>query len=177
MNRLSSPLGAATTAVLRPPTAQCCRCSDGPGRGAAVGDDNLWVLAYGSASVAPMGEAELHAVLEASRRNNARAGVTGLLLYRDQSFFQVLEGAERAVHDTYRRIRADPRHRGCHTFLRRRAPARLFPDCTMGLRTGREIAEEHRLALDGLVRRAHAPGAESARAVAKLIEAFHRITT
>jgi len=34
--------------------------------------------------------AELEKTLEASRRNNSNVGVTGILLYQDGSFFQLL---------------------------------------------------------------------------------------
>jgi hypothetical protein len=49
-------------------------------------------------------------ILAASRTNNARAGVTGALLFNAGCFGQVLEGNRRAVEATFERIQCDPRH-------------------------------------------------------------------
>lgn len=54
--------------------------------------------------------AVLESVLSASRRNNARCGVTGLLVAGGRRFLQALEGPDEAVLETYARIQADPRH-------------------------------------------------------------------
>lgn len=50
------------------------------------------------------------AILAQSRRNNARAGVTGLLFFDGKRFLQALEGEEPLVEDTFQRIRGDGRH-------------------------------------------------------------------
>lgn len=55
-------------------------------------------------------DALLQSVLSASRRNNARAGLSGLLLAGGRRFLQALEGPRAAVEATYVRIKADPRH-------------------------------------------------------------------
>lgn len=141
-----------------------------------TGGEDLWMLVYGSASPTPMGEFDLRALLEVSRRNNATLGVTGMLLYRDSNFFQVLEGAEQVVGDLYARIAADQRHRGAHVFLRRQIAQRLFPSWTMGLRTDADLAEEHQRALDVVVREARDSRDSHARAVAKLMQVFERMT-
>lgn len=55
-------------------------------------------------------EAEIEAILAASRRNNAAAGVTGALIFNSGVFAQVLEGPRRAVEATFERIQRDDRH-------------------------------------------------------------------
>lgn len=50
-------------------------------------------------------------ILKASRRNNAAAGVTGVLVFDGRRFLQALEGETAEVNATYQRIKADPRHR------------------------------------------------------------------
>ncbi|MCK7501422.1 MAG: BLUF domain-containing protein [Comamonadaceae bacterium] len=47
---------------------------------------------YASAAAQPLDAAVPARMLEASRANNRRLGITGMLLYADGSFFQVLEG-------------------------------------------------------------------------------------
>ena len=49
-------------------------------------------------------------ILEASQRNNARAGVTGALMFNAGAFAQVLEGPQEGVEGTFERIQCDPRH-------------------------------------------------------------------
>lgn len=94
----------------------------------------MYQIVYVSSATVPFPTADLLALLDKSRTNNARAGVTGMLLYRDGNFMQVLEGEEAAVRATYDRIEADPRHRGSLVLLRGQVPGRQFPDWSMGFR-------------------------------------------
>jgi hypothetical protein len=91
-------------------------------------------LVYVSSATHSFAASELLALLEGSRRNNAPAGITGLLLYRDGNFMQVLEGEETAVTDTHARISKDPRHDGLITLLRAQITERGFGDWSMGFR-------------------------------------------
>ncbi|MBE7198978.1 MAG: BLUF domain-containing protein [Parafilimonas terrae] len=53
---------------------------------------------------------QIDQILESSRRNNRRVGVTGALMFNGGAFAQVLEGPQRAVEDTFERIQRDIRH-------------------------------------------------------------------
>lgn len=61
--------------------------------------DRLIQLVYRSAATRSVGPKELDALLWATRRISARRGITGMLLYFEGSFFQVLEG-EQLVHES-----------------------------------------------------------------------------
>ena len=91
-------------------------------------------LAYVSATSSTMSEDEIVALLVQSRANNARAGVTGALLYQRGRFVQILEGDEQTVLRLYRKISRDQRHGDIHELSRQRIPARQFPQWTMGFR-------------------------------------------
>ena len=54
--------------------------------------------------------AAVHQILKVSRANNAKAGVTGMLLTHGGFFLQTLEGADHAVQATLQRVSHDPRH-------------------------------------------------------------------
>lgn len=69
-------------------------------------------LIYISTAQHALPQMELPAILDASKRNNRKVGVTGMLMYDGVRFLQVLEGEEDAVRSTYARIRGDARHRG-----------------------------------------------------------------
>jgi hypothetical protein len=49
-------------------------------------------------------------ILASARRNNARRGVTGALLFSRRRFAQVLEGPPRAVEEVFETIQLDMRH-------------------------------------------------------------------
>jgi hypothetical protein len=93
---------------------------------------SLITLVYVSASYKLMTDDDLRAILEVSRRNNARDGITGMLLYRDGYFIQALEGEEEAVNATYAKIARDPRHFNCLVVYRNTIQERSFTSWSMG---------------------------------------------
>ncbi len=95
-------------------------------------------LSYISTARKALSPEELETVLQASRRNNAKAGVTGLLVVGGRRFLQVLEGPEAEVTATYERIKADPRHFALVQLSRRVVEGRGFGDWAMGYRAGGE---------------------------------------
>ncbi len=94
----------------------------------------LFHLIYVSSATVPFPETDLLALLERSRRNNVGVGITGLLLFRDGNFMQVLEGEEPAVRETHARILQDDRHRGAITLVKEAIAERTFADWSMGFR-------------------------------------------
>jgi hypothetical protein len=92
-------------------------------------------LIYISSAVVPFTEEQLAALLLRARRRNREKAVTGMLLYKDGSFMQLLEGAEAEVEEIYGRVAVDPRHRGLIRLLSGACSRRSFPDWTMGFNT------------------------------------------
>ncbi|KQN41005.1 MULTISPECIES: BLUF domain-containing protein [unclassified Frigoribacterium] len=89
---------------------------------------------YVSRSSYPFTDDDLANLLMTSRSNNARLGITGMLLHREGRFIQVLEGPEEAVRERLAVIARDPRHTAVHTIVDERVEDRLFPAWTMGYR-------------------------------------------
>lgn len=87
---------------------------------------------YASRAVAPLREAVIESILEQSRRNNPRLGVTGLLCYSGDVFIQVLEGGRDGVCDLFNTIVRDDRHAGVRILLFDEIPSRKFGGWTMG---------------------------------------------
>lgn len=94
----------------------------------------MFSLVYVSSATLPFSGEDLRALLATCRKNNAALGITGMLLYKDGNFMQVLEGDEEAVRGLYERIAADPRHGGEITLQEGLAEGRQFPDWSMGFR-------------------------------------------
>ena len=73
-------------------------------------------------------------ILRASRRNNGRDGITGLLYGDGVRFMQVLEGPADKVEAAYARIKGDPRHRAAVILSRRSIQEREFGPWDMAAR-------------------------------------------
>ncbi len=97
-------------------------------------------LLYASNTHRDVSDALLEEILAVSRRNNAACQVTGILLYSEGCFMQVLEGEDAAVAGTFARIRADKRHWNTMIMLDRDAP-RAFGAWSMGLATAAAIGD------------------------------------
>ena len=94
----------------------------------------MWSLVYISSAVRLFSNDELKALLEQSRAKNARLAITGMLLYQDGNFMQVLEGPHEAVLGLYRTIECDPRHHGVLELIRQRIETREFAGWSMGFK-------------------------------------------
>ncbi len=89
-------------------------------------------IVYSSAAVGSVDEQTLSDILAAARLRNARRDITGMLLYRDGVFLQLLEGSRVEVDLVMEAIRRDPRHRRLTLLLDERIEARAFPAWSMG---------------------------------------------
>lgn len=99
-------------------------------------------IIYSSAAVVPFSELELQRLLLHARQNNTRLGATGMLLYEDGSFLQVIEGAGPVLEALFERIGADKRHHRVITLLRREVEARHFGDWAMGFVTPGRLIQQ-----------------------------------
>ncbi len=90
-------------------------------------------LIYVSIAVQPFTAEELVSCLKLWRANNEQAALTGMLLYKEGNFLQVLEGEESAVRALFEdRISRDPRHHKVTILLEGDAAEREFSDWSMG---------------------------------------------
>ena len=92
----------------------------------------LLSLIYVSSATQLLSSEQLLALLQTSRRNNERDGVTGMLLYKDGNIMQAIEGEEEVIHRLHAKILRDSRHCGVLTLLERNIPERQFGDWSMG---------------------------------------------
>jgi hypothetical protein len=97
-------------------------------------DPMIFVHVYVSSAVTPFSNEEVQKLLIECRNNNAKLGITGLLLVKDGNFMQILEGPENAVRELVSKIHKDPRHVGVITLLEELVDRSQFPDWTMGFR-------------------------------------------
>ena len=100
---------------------------------------------YTSNATAGFTVRDLSDVLEASRRNNARWHLSGVLLFESGTFLQVVEGPAWPLGRALERIRGDARHSGLEVLSDMPTERRYFPDWAMG---SRELDGDAVLALD-----------------------------
>ncbi|MEQ5868619.1 BLUF domain-containing protein [Sagittula sp. NFXS13] len=77
---------------------------------------------------------QLDALMTDLHRQHAICGISGLLLYKSRTFFEIIEGPQHTVDRTLDRIFADPRHYKMKVMLYQRAPSRRFDGWSMGFR-------------------------------------------
>ncbi len=92
-------------------------------------------LVYFSTSVGLFQKEDITYILQKSRHNNAKANITGLLLYLNGSIIQVLEGEKEAIETLYARIAKDQRHTHVVCVLNRPINQRLFARWSMAYET------------------------------------------
>lgn len=94
----------------------------------------LYTAVYVSSAVGPWGTEELTGLLAQSRAKNTGLGITGVLLHREGTFMQVLEGEEDVVRPLYNVIAHDPRHADVVNVWSSLSPHRRFGEWSMGFR-------------------------------------------
>jgi len=105
-------------------------------------EENLVSLVYVSSGTRQMDDSEILDILRASRNKNARLQITGMLLYKDGNFLQVLEGREEALSELMGYIERDNRHRGVITLLKKPLAQRQFPDWSMAFKNLSKLSPE-----------------------------------
>lgn len=88
-------------------------------------------IIYLSQATVPFEEVHLEQLLAQARAFNAQHDVTGILLYGNEQFMQLLEGEEATVRALYTHISQDPRHHDVTTYDDKPVARRSFADWRM----------------------------------------------
>jgi hypothetical protein len=89
-------------------------------------------LIYVSVAAPDMGSEQIeHILVKASKRNEIK-GLTGMLIYDEGQFWQVLEGPLESVMTTFDNIRSDKRHSDVTTLVTEDIVKREFKTFRMG---------------------------------------------
>jgi hypothetical protein len=107
----------------------------------------VYQIVYVSSAIDDFDSDDLAELLDQSRQNNQRLGITGILIYEHGRFLQVLEGDEAVVMRLVEKIRDDERHSGFLRLLSREIPKRQFGDWSMAYK---RLDEADATIVDGL---------------------------
>ena len=95
----------------------------------------MFQLLYTSKAVKPFKDEELKQLLEVARTNNSKKSITGMLLYCNSNFIQLLEGNEDDLRQLFDVISADTRHNEVIKIMENKIEAPHFPDWSMGYKS------------------------------------------
>lgn len=109
-------------------------------------ESGLLQLVYVSAATMDFDDEGLERLLEKARSTNSAMGVTGVLLFKDNTFFQVLEGEQEQVLSLYNKIALDRRHANVLKLAAEPILTRNFGEWNMGFVRSNDVQE-----LDGFV--------------------------
>ncbi len=104
-----------------------------------MGEQVLSHLIYVSVATDPMSPDALDDLLSVSRANNEARRLTGMLLYKNQRFMQVLEGEDSVVAGLFETVKHDPRHGHIDILRYEHIQYRSFPDWSMAFQNIDEI--------------------------------------
>ena len=121
----------------------------------------MYHIVYHSVAVGQPTTEDLRFLLRQSRRNNAGLGITGLLLYGNGHYLQVLEGLQTPLEQLFSVIKQDCRHSQVLTLSAGPIRKRVFATWSMGFQ---KLSDENFVRLTGYVNpcrfrflEAHAP--------------------
>jgi len=130
-------------------------------------------LLYVSSATVGFDDASLEALVKQSAENNERLGVSGVLLFRDGNFCQLLEGPAEIIEALTTRIRQDRRHTGFTVIADEEHSERSVPFWSMHLTESDRICREAQIDFEMLIH-VWSKDVESARLL-HAIERIHRL--
>lgn len=93
--------------------------------------NELMHLIYASKATIDFSKDDILALLEKAKNRNESLDVTGMLLFDNGSFLQVLEGKEDAVNQIFSAVSSDSRHERIVRIISEAIPERQFDNWTM----------------------------------------------
>ncbi len=88
-------------------------------------------LVYFSRAARPLSANALHHLLRTSRERNTQRGITGMLLYSNGNFLQVIEGTDSSITELMAKVGKDLRHHSLSRLAVRPIEKREFSEWSM----------------------------------------------
>ena len=95
---------------------------------------NLTQLIYVSAQTSKNSAMDLIDIQEVASKNNKLNSVTGLLLYKEETFMQLIEGPSEEVRSLFKKIETDHRHKNIVKIIEEPIAKRSFKNWSMAVR-------------------------------------------
>ena len=111
---------------------------------------SLHRLVYMSTAVGVLRADELDKVYLRAKVSNASAGITGLLLFYEGTFLQLLEGPAAGISSLVQKLRRDKRHANLIILESSPIETRVFPDSPMQYVPARNLSAGEKQAFSDL---------------------------
>jgi hypothetical protein len=104
--------------------------------------EHTFQVIYASAASEQFKLTDLPLILTKAREHNQKAGISGLLLFHENTFVQVLEGPKPSIEGLLKTILADPRHRNVKLLFQKELEKKEFEDWSMGFVDVKQLASK-----------------------------------
>jgi len=104
---------------------------------------DLVELSYLSEAITDMSFLGLMRLLESARIFNQKNSITGILLYDNQQFGQIIEGERASIMKVWKRIQEDRRHHRIELLEIREITERSFPDWLLRFYGGDTLTRDY----------------------------------
>ena len=93
---------------------------------------SIYCLVFTSIATRKVSDEDLKGLLVKSRQNNLALNITGMLLYLDPYFMQILEGDESIIDEKFKKILNNEMHHKVSLIYKKPIKERSFSKWTMG---------------------------------------------
>ena len=104
---------------------------------------DLVELSYLSEAVSDMSFLGLMRLLESARAFNQKNGISGILLYDNQQFGQIIEGEHASVMKAWKRIQDDKRHHRIELLEIKEITEKSYPDWLLRFYGGESLVRDY----------------------------------
>ena len=104
---------------------------------------DLVELSYLSEAVSDMSFLGLMRLLESARAFNQKNGISGILLYDNQQFAQIIEGERTSVMKAWKRIQEDKRHHRVELLEIKEISEKSYPDWLLRFYGGESLVRDY----------------------------------
>jgi hypothetical protein len=103
----------------------------------------LHEIVYMSLACEAMSPEQLASLLDGARAHNEAAGITGMMIYHEREFMQLLEGERAVIEALFAKIAEDSRHQQVYLLWDGQIATRNFDDWTMGFASVDDATLQH----------------------------------
>ena len=91
-----------------------------------------YTLCYVSSCNDDLSARDLEQLFHVNKRNNIELNISGILVYNNGNFLQILEGDEQKIINLFKKIRVDKRHSHIIELISSHKSERIFDDYEIG---------------------------------------------
>ena len=92
----------------------------------------IYTICYLSSANYTLNIQDLENIFKITLKNNIQNSISGILIYAEGNFLQVLEGEELALKALFQKIKSDKRHHNLITLLSKKNKDRIFESYQSG---------------------------------------------